>query len=112
MLKPSDYEPDREHFKAVVKAAKAMGGKSWESFVHCLKWLGKPAEGSENAKNAREVILYKDWSPLSFEFVVKRADGSRYYNGGIIYHPANSGGMAEGSITLSPQSFGHWQLHT
>lgn len=104
---------DRDYFVSVVKAAKQLGGKSWESFKRCMLQLGAPGEpGSTNAQTYSEI--YKDFAPLSFGFARFRHDGRMIFVGGMICHGAGStgGGGPEFSVTLNPKNFPHWQLHT
>ena len=104
---------NRDHFVSVVKAAKQMGGKSLDSFHGCLEYLCKPAEGSVNAQRNRQIIIGRDFAPMSFVFAVVGDGGKLVLNGGMIFHPARSNGVSgEMSVVLTPQDFGHWSLHT
>ena len=108
----------REYFVSVVKYAKSLGGKSWESFKSEMKYLGgNPTPGSNHDKWGVETHLFKDFAPYSFEFArfATRGEykGKLMVNGGLICHGANSSGVGfpECSVTLSPQSYIHWQCH-
>lgn len=108
---------DREYFVSVVREAKRLGGKSLESFKNTMRWIG------HYRGNACCCTLYKDFAPLSFEFVMNVTDvndpayerGHKFwFNGGVIAHGANSNGcgMPELSVTLDTKPFVNWQVHT
>ncbi|MFX1689735.1 hypothetical protein PWR05_35285 [Paraburkholderia sp. A2RI-6] len=59
--------------------------------------------------------LYANRAPHSFEFLMHRADGSRWFNGGLIYSgpgvPADGTGPAF-SVSLSVESGHSWGVHS
>lgn len=58
-----------------------------------------------------EVNVFSDFGEHCFYFEVKRSDGSRKMNGGIIFHGFPSEGYKQnGSYQISP-SYG-WSIHT
>lgn len=114
---PLQIKCDRDYFKSVVAYAKSLGGKSWESFRNCMRSLGINNPGSVNEERKRHVHLYKDFAPYSFGFGVFFSEREQLipkYAGGMICHGAGSNGAGgpEFSVTLSPQNYVHWQLHT
>lgn len=60
--------------------------------------------------------LHKDFAPYSFEFLMKHPDGSRWFNGGLIY--SGPGQPLDGSFPALTVSIGHsehlhdWSVHT
>lgn len=67
---------------------------------------------------ATQCTLYKDFAPLSFEFVItkKQKDGTyaHWFNGGLIYHgPHDNGGDGGGptfAVNVNPDN--GWSIHT
>lgn len=63
-------------------------------------------------------VLHHDLAPYSFAFTMlsPEREGKRevWFQGGLICHAPNStgAGFPELSVTLSPQSTVHWQVHT
>ncbi len=60
--------------------------------------------------------LYPDHAPLSFEFLMKHEDGTRYFNGGLIYsgpgQPLDGTGPAL-TVGIGIDSSKHgWSIHT
>ncbi len=79
-----------------------------------LAYLGEYAGGV----NTR-CVLYKDFAPASFEFVMQRrkdenAEWNYWFNGGLIFHGAHdgfgSGAAPTLAVTLSPSD--GWDIHT
>lgn len=61
--------------------------------------------------------IYKDWSPLSFSFVIKRKDLNDawvfWFNGGMIYQgPELPADGSFPSLTVSLSNFTGWGIHT
>lgn len=60
--------------------------------------------------------LYDDWAPHSFEFLMKHPDGSRWFNGGLIY--SGPGQPLDGSAPALTVGIGidssvhNWSVHT
>lgn len=60
--------------------------------------------------------LYKDYAAHSFQFLMKRADGANWFNGGLIY--SGPGQPLDGSapaftVSLEPTGVEHqWSIHT
>lgn len=59
--------------------------------------------------------LYRDHAPLSFEFLMLRPDGTRWFNGGLIYsgpgQPLNGSGPAF-TVSLTNEPGHSWSVHT
>lgn len=117
---PLKIKCSREYFKSVVAYAKSLGGESWESFKNRMKQIANNGDSKSNYNQWGVVThLYKDFAPYSFEFARIATKGKfknnpLLLNGGVICHGANSSGigMPEMSVTLSPQPFVNWQIHT
>jgi hypothetical protein len=61
-------------------------------------------------------VVHQDWAPNSFEFVMQHPDGSRWFNGGLIY--SGPGQPLDGSapalivgIGIDGSKHG-WSVHT
>ena len=61
-----------------------------------------------------KVILYHDFAPYSFYWVLLGPDAARWMNGGLIYHGTHDGGGDGGaptfSFNLTPSN--GWVIHT
>lgn len=59
--------------------------------------------------------LHNDVAPQSFEFLMRRADGTPWFNGGLIYSgpgmPADGTGPAL-TVSLTVESGHSWSVHT
>ena len=61
-------------------------------------------------------MLHQDWAPNSFEFVMNHPDGSRWFNGGLIY--SGPGQPLDGSTPALTVGIGidtsvhGWSVHT
>jgi len=57
--------------------------------------------------------LHSDWAPFSFAFLMRREDGSLWFNGGLIYHGPVDGTYTDPlSVEINPDSKPHWSVHT
>ena len=99
---------DPEHFLTVL---------TWAAEHGCAKRLVDKLEylcGYGNGDNC--VHIHRDFAPNSFEFLMHRADGTRWFNGGLIY--SGPGQALDGSapaltVSLSPTGSEHnWSVHT
>ncbi len=98
---------DPDHFLEVVKFAISVG--ALDKFQERIDYLNTYADGYCNCH------LAKDSAPNSFDFVMFKDDGTRWFNGGLIY--SGPGQPMDGSapaFTVSlTQSKGHsWGVHT
>ena len=100
------YSP--EHFAEVTQFALANG---------CLLKLAERLDYLTTYGDGTNVChLHKDFAPNSFEFVMLRADGSRWFNGGLIY--CGPGQPADGSFPSLTVSIGSnpskhaWTINT
>ena len=96
-----------DHFLQVLKFAASVGAA--DKLIERLDYLANYAGGDNMCE------LYNDWAPHSFEFVMKRPDGSRWFNGGLIY--SGPGQQLDGSapaltVSLSQQQGHGWSVHT
>jgi hypothetical protein len=69
-----------------------------------------------NPDNKTTLHLHGDFAPLSFEFLICHEDGSRYFNGGLIYsgpgQPLDGTGPAL-TVGIGIDSSRHgWSIHT
>lgn len=96
-------------------AAKAITGNN--SLQSRLDYLASYADHDDNGRT--RCTLYKDFAPLSFEFVMEVRDSPddeyrRWFNGGLIFHGAHdgfgSGGAPTFSVSLNPTD--GWSVHT
>ena len=105
---------DQDHFDQV---------RAWAEQHGCLDQLQKKLDYlTEYSDEPTTCELYRDFAPHSFEFVMKRADGSRWFNGGLIY--SGPGQPLDGSfpaLTVSINNFFNrrsdaplhdWSVHT
>lgn len=79
-----------------------------EKFDARLKYLNDYA--GDNSKGCQ---LFADFAPLSFEFTMLQADGSYWFNGGLIYHGQGDTGV--GAPTHSVRlgdTHEDWSIHT
>lgn len=68
----------------------------------CLDRLGK----WETNRDC-EILLFNDFAPLSFYFVMNDKNGNRVMNGGVIYH-----GNPDVSFAFQIEPSIGWQIHT
>jgi hypothetical protein len=97
-----------DHFLAVLQ---------WAVANNCAKQLTERLDYLANYGDGNNVVeLYADFAPQSFEFLMKKPDGSRWFNGGLIY--SGPGQPLDGSspaLTVSLEKTGHehkWSVHT
>jgi hypothetical protein len=61
-------------------------------------------------------VLFKDWAPHSFSFYMLRPDGSRWFNGGLIYSGPDQpldGSFPALTVGIGIDSSKHsWSVHT
>lgn len=98
---------DPNHFIEVIRFAFAVD--ALDKFRERLDYLNQYADGRCNCH------LHKDFAPHSFEFVMHREDGTRWFNGGLIY--SGPGQPMDGSapamtVSLSRESGHNWGVHT
>jgi len=102
---------DEQYHQKVLDFAASIGLS--ENLEKSLSYLANYA-GGENTR----CVLYRDWAPYSYEFVMERRDDTgiyrRWFNGGLIYHGSHdghgSGSAPTFSCTLTPTS--GWSIHT
>lgn len=99
---------DPEHLASVLRFA--VENDCATKLLERLDYLAKYQDG----QNMCEV--YSDWAPNSFAFVLKRPDGSTWFNGGLIY--SGPGQPLDGSapaltVGIGIDSSKHgWSVHT
>lgn len=96
-----------DHFVKVLRFAVSVGAA--DKLVERLDYLANYGDGTNTCE------LHNDWAPHSFEFVMKRADGTRWFNGGLIY--SGPGQPLDGSapaltVSLSKGDGHGWSVHT
>ena len=97
-----------EHFAAVMDFAVNQG--CLLKLAERLDYLARYGEGNNVCH------LHKDFAPNSFGFVMMRPDGSRWFNGGLIYsgpgQPLDGSGPAlTVGIGIDSSKLG-WSIHT
>ena len=98
-----------EHFAKVMKFA--IENKCADKLLDRLDYLS-----TYNADIATTVELHYDWAPNSFDFIMIHPDGSRWFNGGLIY--SGPGQPLDGSspaltVGIGIDSSKHgWSVHT
>jgi hypothetical protein len=106
---------NKEHFEKVKAFAEQTG--QWGQLKEKLDYLANYACNGDRPFDHTKCVLYKDFAPYSFEFVmmVRKDDAYvRWFNGGLIYHgPRDNYGSGAGptfAVTLSPTD--GWSIHT
>ena len=99
---------DPEHLASVLRFA--VENDCTDKLCERLNYLAKYQDG----QNMCEV--YSDWAPHSFAFVMLRPDGTRWFNGGVIYsgpgQPLNGSAPAL-TVGIGVDSSKHgWSVHT
>lgn len=98
---------DTEAFARTLEFALLVGGT--ERLTERLSYLSGYADGKCVCE------LYSDFAPHSFSFLMRRDDGTRWFNGGLIYSgpdvPADGSGPAL-TVSLSVESGPTWGVHT
>lgn len=105
---------DQDYFNSVMNFAEKAN--KVDNLREKLDYLGSYAD-HENT-GLTKCLLYKDWAPYSFEFVMLRRDSNgeykRWFNGGLIFHGNHDGGGNGGaptfSVCLTPTD--GWSIHT
>lgn len=97
-----------EHFASVVEFAVNNG--CTDKLMERLRYLATYADGEGTC------CLHKDWAPNSFEFVMYHKDGTRWFNGGLIYsgpgQPLNGSAPAL-TVGIGVDCSVHgWSVHT
>ena len=99
---------DLEHFAEVLEFALAHNCD--DVLTERLSYLTGYHEGENTCH------VYKDWAPHSFAFLMVHPDGSRWFNGGLIY--SGPGQPLDGSspaltVGIGIDSTQHgWSVHT
>lgn len=99
---------DPEHFLTVLK---------WAVLNNCADKLVERLSYLANYSDiGNQVDIYRDHAPHSFAFLVHRPDGTRWFNGGLIYsgpgQPLDGSGPAF-TVSLAPTGHEHdWSVHT
>ena len=99
---------DPEHFLTVLKWA--ITNNCADKLVERLDYLANYGDGNN------QVNIHRDSAPNSFEFLMRRPDGTRWFNGGLIYsgpgQPLNGSSPAF-TVSLAPTGREHdWSVHT
>ena len=99
---------DPEHRLGVLKFAASVGAV--DKLIERLEYLATYGEGDNICH------LHRDFAPNSFEFLMHRPDGSRWFNGGLIYRgPGAPGDGSNPSLTVSlcqSKELHSWGVHT
>ncbi len=99
---------DPDHFIEAIKFAVANG--CVDKLLERIDYLTDYAGGDNTC------CLHKDFAPLSFEFLMLKPDGTRWFNGGLIY--SGPGQPLDGSapaltVGIGVDSSQHgWSIHT
>ena len=97
-----------EHLAAVKAFAESVG--ALPQLEDKLDYLANYGDGDMTCE------LHADWAPHSFAFAMTRPDGSRWFNGGLIY--SGPGQPLDGSfpaltVGIGVDSSKHsWSVHT
>lgn len=99
---------DPDYFAEVMQFA--LDNDCADKLTEKLGYLTAYHEGENTCQ------LYKDWAPYSFHFLMLRPDGTRWFNGGLIY--SGPGQPLDGSapaltVGIGIDSSRHgWTAHT
>jgi len=99
---------DPEHFAQVLEFA--LQNKCAGQLGDKLDYLTHYGDGKNTC------AIYRDWAPNSFAFGIDRPDGTRWFNGGLIY--SGPGQPLDGSapaltVGIGIDSSKHgWSIHT
>lgn len=99
---------DPEHLIKTLNFALEVGAA--DKLLERLEYLASYGEGNNTC------LLFKDWAPNSFEFMMNKPDGSRWFNGGLIY--SGPGQPLDGSFPALTVGIGidatkhSWSVHT
>lgn len=97
-----------EHLLGVLLFADKVGATA--KLIDKLKYLAEYGDGNNICE------LHNDWAPHSFAFGMNRPDGTRWFNGGLIY--SGPGQPLDGSapaltVGIGIDSSKHgWSIHT
>lgn len=98
---------DPERFATVMEFALANGAA--RKLIERLEYLANYGEGNNTCE------LHNDFAPHSFEFLMCRPDGSRWFHGGLIYsgpgQPLDGTGPAL-TVGLFQEAGHSWSVHT
>lgn len=97
---------NQEHYEKVLAFADSVGKRA--QLDDRLAFLDGYAQGRAKC------ILYADFAPYSFEFVLLDAKtGAKWFNGGLLYFgPGDDGsGDPQFSVRLDSRESG-WEIHT
>jgi Domain of unknown function (DUF4120) len=99
---------DPEHLASTLRFAIEAGAHA--KLIDKFEYLTKYGEGDNMCE------IYNDFAPHSFTFVMKRPDGTRWFNGGLIYsgpgQPLNGSAPAL-TVGIGIDSSQHgWSIHT
>lgn len=99
---------DADYFIKVLDEAVKLGAA--DKLVDKIRYLTEYGEGDNCCE------LYEDHAPLSFAFLMKRSDGTRWFNGGLIYSgPQQPLGGSAPALTVGigiDSSVHGWSIHT
>ena len=106
---------DDKYFEKVKEFAEKNG--LLKQLEERLKYLDTYAEHNERGKT--KCLLFKDFAPYSFQFVIQKKDKNDNYkywfNGGLIFHGfhdnSGDGSFPTLTVNLSSQKNG-WSIHT
>lgn len=96
-----------EHFARIMEFA--VHARCAGALIDKLDYLATYADGGT-------CFLHPDWTPNSFAFVMTKPDGSRWFNGGLIY--SGPGQPLDGSAPAFTVGIGadgsehSWSVHT
>jgi len=99
---------DPEHLAEVLKFAAENGCA--DKLADRLDYLARYGDGDNTCH------LHRDFAPHSFDFLMLKPDGSRWFNGGLIYsgpgQPLNGSAPAL-TVGIGIDSSKHgWSIHT
>ena len=112
---------NQQYFDEVVAFAKKNDlyeGEHNASLKNRLDYLAGYGGKNKDGADKTRVLLFKDFAPYSFEFVIEaqdaRGEWSRWFNGGLLFHGAHDGGGSGSAptfaVTLTPTTA--WSIHT
>ena len=103
----------QNYFDEVMAFAEKVGLR--EQLQSKLDYLATYAEHGDVGKT--RCLLYRDWAPQSFAFVIQLRENDGYknwFNGGLIFHGAHDNGGDGSFPTLSVcvNPTDGWSIHT
>jgi hypothetical protein len=99
----------RPYFRKVCETARKAGPEMWAQLKGGLRYLHDYANQNGDGKGPKTCHLWKDFAPLSFTFVMKRAD-VYWFNGGFIYQGPLQDGVPNWTCSLHNKP--GWFVHT